>query len=88
MKNGYQQDIRYKEIQDKMIGSLEISVPELEILNGIVVSLFELNYSMNQRVPEELKAIREKIAILRADLDAEVDRRFDLLAKASVEKKV
>lgn len=74
---------RELEIEEKVRGSLEISLPELEMLEGIVLSLFELNHSMKQSTPEELKAIREKIYMLRTDLVREYHRRVDLMKMAS-----
>ena len=77
---------RELEIEEKVRGSLEISLPELEMLEGIVLSLFELNHSMKQSTPEELKALREKIYMLREDLVREYHRRIELLRIASKEK--
>lgn len=74
---------RELDIEEKVRGSLEISLPELEMLEGIVLSLFELNHSMKQSPPEELKALREKIYMLREDLVREYHRRIDLMRMAS-----
>ena len=74
---------RELDIEEKVRGSLEISLPELEMLEGIVLSLFELNHSMKQSTPEELKALREKICMLREDLVREYHRRINLMSMAS-----
>lgn len=74
---------RELDIEEKVRGSLEISLPELEMLESVVLSLFELNHAMKQSTPEELKAMREKIYMLREDLVREYHRRIDLMKMAS-----
>ena len=67
------------ETEERVRGSLEVSLPELEMLEGVVHSLFHMNYAMRQEIPEELKALRQKISILRGDLVNEYDRRMALM---------
>lgn len=67
------------ETEERVRGSLEISLPELEMMEGIVHSIFHINYAMKQEVPEELKALREKMSILRSDLVKEYERRMSLM---------
>lgn len=69
-------------LKDSIFGSLELSISEIEMLSSITISLFELNYSMNSQVPEELKAVRDKLYILKTDLLNEYDRRVELIKQA------
>ena len=70
-------------LRERIRGSLELSMDEIEMLGDVVISMFDLSYAMNQQVPEELKAIREKLSILKEDLWTEHKRRVDLLNAAN-----
>ena len=70
-------------LKERIRGSLELSMDEIEMMGDIVISMFDLSYAMNQHAPEELKAIREKLSILKEDLWAEYKRRIDLLNAAN-----
>ena len=73
-------------LKDRIRGSLELSIHEIEMLSDIIISIFELNYAMRQNVPEEIKAVRDKLSILKQDLIAEHKRRISLIDAAENEK--
>ena len=75
-----------EKLKDRIRGSLELSIHETEMISDILISMFELNYAMRQNVPEEIKAVRDKLSILKQDLLAEHKRRINLLDAAENEK--
>lgn len=75
-----------EKLKDRIRGSLELSIHEIEMLSDLIISIFELNYAMRQNVPEEIKAVRDKLSILKQDLLAEHKRRITLIDAAGNEK--
>ena len=72
-----------EKLKDSIYGSLEISIHEIEMLSELVTSMFMISHAMNQPVPEELKAVRDKLGILKDDLLKEHIRRISLMDAAT-----
>lgn len=63
------------------IGSLQLSYFEIEALLDLVISMFSISNSLRSDVPEELKAIRQKLSLLKEELKTEMNNRRSIVYK-------
>jgi hypothetical protein len=61
------------------MGGLELSLHEVEVLLDVVISMFHISSNLKTDTPNELKAIREKLTLLKKDLREEENIRASII---------